>query len=267
MITAMTILLLFSVALYVLSAILLWRNLVQAKPASWLLFVVPLLAIVSHVALLWEYLETDHFNHLNITTSLSTVALLLVSLTLLRNRRAGGLLLSPIIYIFAAVSVILMVVSPVNWGAPLSEAHGLVIHILLSLLAYAVLMLATLYAVQLLYLNYVLKHHRSQALTGLLPPLMTVERYFFRLLSAGTLLLAVAIISGFIFLNDMFAQGQAHKTVLSLVAFSLYAAVLYLHQVKQARGRTLVITSVAASIILSLAYFGSRFVKDIILSL
>ncbi|OZB05485.1 MAG: ABC transporter permease [Idiomarina sp. 34-48-12] len=273
----MTILLLLSVAFYLLSAILLWRNLVQAKPASWTLLVVPLLAIASHLAVLWGYLRTDHFDHLNITTSLSTVlnittslstvALLLASLTLLRNRRAGGLLLSPIIYVFAAVSIILMVVSPANWGAQLSEANGLVVHILLSLLAYAVLMLATLYAVQLLYLNYVLKHHRSQALTGYLPPLMTVERYFFRLLSAGTVLLAIAIVSGFIFLNDMFAQGQAHKTILSLAAFVLYASVLFMHQVKRARGKTLVTTSVIASVILSLAYFGSRFVKDIILSL
>ncbi|GAB3294681.1 cytochrome c biogenesis protein CcsA [Pseudidiomarina andamanensis] len=267
MITTMTMLLLLSVVFYLLSAILLWRNLVQAKPASWTLLVVPLLAIVSHLAVLWGYLRTDHFDHLNITTSLSTVALLLASLTLLRNRRAGGLLLSPIIYVFAAVSVILMVVSPVNWGAQLSEANGLVVHILLSLLAYAVLMLATLYAVQLLYLNYVLKHHRSQALTGYLPPLMTVERYFFRLLSAGTVLLAIAIVSGFVFLNDMFAQGQAHKTILSLVAFVLYAIVLFMHQVKRARGKALVTTSVIASVILSLAYFGSRFVKDIILSL
>ncbi|WP_417664884.1 cytochrome C assembly family protein [Pseudidiomarina sp.] len=263
----MTLLLPINLVLYVLSAVLLWRSLARTTSASWLLLIVPLAAIVTHAIVLWDYLNADHFDHLNITTSLSTVALLLAAFTLMRSRRAGGLLLSPIIYVFAAVSVLLMVLSPANWGAQLSEAHGLVVHIILSLIAYAVLSLATLYAIQLLYLNYLLKHHRTHTLTGYLPPLMTVERYFFRLLSTGTALLLIAIISGFVFLNDMFAQGQSHKTILSLIAFALYAIVLYLHGVKRARGRALVITSVIASIILSLAYFGSRFVKDILLSL
>ena len=218
----MTLLLPINLVLYVLSAVLLWRSLARTTSASWLLLIVPLAAIVTHAIVLWDYLNADHFDHLNITTSLSTVALLLAAFTLMRSRRAGGLLLSPIIY---------------------------------------------LYAIQLLYLNYLLKHHRTHAFTGYLPPLMTVERYFFRLLSTGTALLLIAIISGFVFLNDMFAQGQSHKTILSLIAFTLYVIVLYMHGVKRARGRALVITSVIASIILSLAYFGSRFVKDILLSL
>lgn len=263
----MAYLLLLNIVLYLLSATLLWRQLTRVVTPAWLLIVVPLAAILSHGVLLWNYLESDHFDHLNITTSLSTVALLLASLTLIRSRHAGGLLLSPIIYVFAAVSVLLMVISPVNWGAQLSEASGLIAHIIFSLLAYAVLMLATLYAIQLLYLNYLLKHHRSHVVINYLPPLMTVERYFFRLLSAGTLMLFIAIISGFVFLNDMFAQGQAHKTILSLVAFTVYTLVLFMHAVQKARGKWLVIASVIASIVLSLAYFGSRFVKDILLSL
>ena len=263
----MAILLAITICLYGLSAVLLWRQLSQSTLPTWLLIVVPLLAILSHAGLLWQYLHYDHFDHLNITTSLSTVALFLSLLAFVRGRQVGGLLLSPIIYVFAAVSVLLMVISPANWGAQLGENQGLVVHIVLSLIAYAVLMLATLYAIQLLYLNYLLKHHRSHVVINYLPPLMTVERYFFRLLSTGTVLLLVAIISGFVFLNDMFAQGQSHKTILSLVAFVIYAVVLFMHAVQHARGKALVITSVVASTVLSIAYFGSRFVKDILLSM
>lgn len=263
----MAILLPINMFLYGLSAVLLWRQLSRPNGPVWLLIAAPLLAIVSHGVLLWQYLTFDHFDHLNITTSLSTVALFLALLAFVRSRQAGGLLLSPIIYVFAAVSVVLMVISPANWGAQLGEEQGLVVHIVLSLIAYAVLMLATLYAIQLLYLNYLLKHHRRHGVIQYLPPLMTVERYFFRLLSSGTVLLFIAILSGFVFLNDMFAQGQAHKTILSLVAFLIYAVVLFLHAAKQARGKALVITSVVASTLLSIAYFGSRFVKDILLSM
>lgn len=263
----MAILLPITVFLYGLSAVLLWRQLSRSTVSTWLTMAAPLLAIASHVGLLWQYLNYDDFDHLNITTSLSTVSLFLSLLAFVRARQVGGLLLTPIIYVFAAVSVILMVISPANWGAQLAESQGLVVHIVLSLIAYAVLMLATLYAIQLLYLNYLLKHHRSHLVINYLPPLMTVERYFFRLLSTGTLLLFVSILSGFIFLDDMFAQGQAHKTILSLVAFTMYIVVLFLHAVKHSRGKSLVITSVVASTLLSLAYFGSRFVKDILLSM
>src|SRR5690554_6766848 len=157
----MTLLLPINIALYVLSAVLLWRSLARQTAESRLLLFVPLAAIVSHGVLLWEYLEADHFDHLNITTSLSTVALLLAALTLIRSRRAGGLLLSRILYLFDAVTAILMVLSPANWGAQLSDTSGLISHIVLSLLAYAVLMLATLDAIHVLYLSCDLKHHRS----------------------------------------------------------------------------------------------------------
>src|SRR5690606_30395057 len=115
--TTMAILLAVTICLYGLSAILLWRQLSQSSLPTWLLISVPLLAILSHAGLLWQYLNYDHFDHLNITTSLSTVALFLSLLAFVRGRQVGGLLLSPIIYVFAAVSVLLMVISPANWGA------------------------------------------------------------------------------------------------------------------------------------------------------
>lgn len=263
----MHVLIALTLVLYILAATLLWRQAVRSQSTSWPLWVVPFAAVVVHFALLWNYLQSDQFDHLNLASSLSSVALLLAALTLFRKRRSGGLLLSPIIYLFAAVTLLVVQLSPANWGPQLSGGVGLVVHVVLSLVAYAVLMLATLYAIQLLYLNHVLKNHQSRVLAGYLPPLMVVERYFFRVLTSGTLLLAVSIISGFVFLDNMLAQGQAHKTILSLIAFVLYAIVISMHQVLHMRGRPLVITSVIASFILSLAYFGSRFVKDVLLSM
>lgn len=259
-------LLVLTLVLYTTSSVLLWRQLRQPHSTPTLLWLLPAAALIGHAWLLWNHLELDHFDHFNITTSLSTVAFMVALLSLLRSGRSGSLLLRPIIYIFAATSVVLMYYSPTNWGAPVSHEQGLILHIVLSLVAYAILVMATLYAVQLLYLNYLLKHHRASLVSQQLPPLMTVERYFFRLLTTGTLVLFVALAAGFVFLNDMFAQGQAHKTILSLVAASLYLVVVVCHGVFHIRGRLLVLTSVSASVILTLAYFGSRFVKDVLLS-
>lgn len=226
----------------------------------------PALALLSHATIIGMQLQSDHFDHLNLASSFSIVAWLLAGLTLFRNKSAG-LLLRPVIYLLAAIAALLMVLAPVDWGATLSNQRGLVIHIVLSLLAYGVLLLATLYAVQLLYLTRLLKQRKASVLSRYLPPLMTVEHYFFRLISSGTILLLVAIVTGFIFLDDMFAQGQAHKTILSLVALAIYALIVIIHKVNGVRGRVVVISTLIASVILTLAYFGSRFVKDVLLTI
>lgn len=259
-------LLILTLLLYIASAGVMWRQLATAGAANKIAWGVALAAVISHGLLLWSYLAKDDFDHLNVASSLSAVAFLLALFALARVKRNSGLVLRPVIYLFAGVSCIILWFSPASWGANIAESHGLVIHIVLSLLAYAILMLATLYAVQLLYLTYLLKNHRVNSFSGYLPPLMVVERYFFRLLSTGTLLLFIAIGSGFVFLNDMFAQGQSHKTILSLVAATIYLAVVFLHGVQHVRGRSLVTASVIASIILSLGYFGSRFVRDVLLN-
>lgn len=221
-------------------------------------------AILLHAALISSLLEADHFDHLNLTASLSIVSCILALLVSLRTQGAS-LLLRPVVYIFAALAAGLMTSAPVDWGSALGTQPGLIIHIGLSLLAYGVLMLATLYAIELLYINKLIKQRRARLLSRMIPPLLTVERYFFRLLTLGTLLLIVAIGSGFVFLNDMFAQNQAHKTILSLVALALYLIVALIHKLWGVRGRSVVITAVVASAILTLAYFGSRIVKDVII--
>ncbi|RUO48730.1 cytochrome C assembly family protein [Pseudidiomarina aquimaris] len=259
-------LLALTLVLYLVSAGLLWRQLARESAATTVNGWVALAAVVSHGALLTWYLASDGFDHLNVASSLSVVAFLLALLSFVRVQRNSGLVLRPVIYVFAAVSCVILFLSPAHWGATITNTHGLAIHIVLSLLAYAILMLATLYAVQLLYLNYLLKNHRVNALSNYLPPLMVVEKYFFRLLSTGTLLLFIAIASGFIFLDDMFAQGQAHKTILSSIAALIYLAIVLLHRAQGMRGRLLVVASVVASILLSLGYFGSRFVRDVLLS-
>ncbi|CAB0150379.1 Inner membrane protein YpjD [Pseudidiomarina piscicola] len=259
-------LLVLTLLLYLASAGAMWRQLATEGSSNRLSWGLTLAAVVSHGVLLWNYLARDHFDHLNVASSLNVVAFLLALFSLIRVQRNSGLILRPVIYLFAAISCLILWFSPADWGASIADTHGLAIHIVLSLLAYAILMLATLYAIQLLYLTYVLKNHRKNALSGYLPPLMVVERYFFRLLSSGTLLLFIAIASGFVFLNDMFAQNQAHKTILSLMALVIYLAVVLLHRLRQLRGRSLVLTSVIASVLLSLGYFGSRFVRDVLLS-
>ncbi len=142
----------------------------------------------------------------------------------------------------------------------------MIIHILLSILAYSLLIIATLQALLLAYQNYQLKHKHPSGPIRLLPPLQTMEALFFEILWAGEILLTLAIITGFFFIDDLFAQHLVHKTALSLLAWCIYAALLWGHVRLGWRGNTAIRWALGGFTALMLAYFGSKFVLEILLA-
>src|SRR5690625_6237236 len=84
---------------------------------------------------------------------------------------------------------------------------------LLSILAYSLLTIATLQALLLAWQHHQLRHKHPSGSVSLLPPLQTMERLLFDMRWAGVLLLTLSVLSGFVFLDDMFAQHVAHQTV------------------------------------------------------
>ena len=94
---------------------------------------------------------------------------------------------------------------------------------------------------------------------------MQVERQLFSILSLGTAILFISEIIGFLFLDGFLAKENAHKTVLSLMAFALYAVIVWGHFKNGWRGHRVLILMITASSLLTLAYFGSRFVKEFLL--
>ena len=70
---------------------------------------------------------------------------------------------------------------------------------------------------------------------------------------------------GFVFLDGFLAKDNAHKTVLSLLSFALYCLILWGHFEKGWRGHRALVLMISASGLLTLAYFGSRLVKEFIL--
>ncbi len=146
-----------------------------------------------------------------------------------------------------------------------SVSGEIVVHILLSILAYSLLIIATLQAVLLAYQDYQLRHKHPTGPIRLLPPLQTMESLFFDMLWAGEILLTLSIVTGFLFLDNMFAQHLAHKTFLSLLAWVIYAILLVGHWRLGWRGYTAIRWALGGFIALMLAYFGSKFVLEILL--
>jgi len=169
------------------------------------------------------------------------------------------------VYPAAAAGVLLGALVPSGTAASAAPDWTVQSHILLSLIAYGVLTLGAIQGGALAIQHRRLHDHRPQALSGELPPLESMETLLFRLIAAGFFVLTLAIGSGAFFVENMLAQHLAHKTVLSIVAWALFAVLLAGRWRFGWRGRTAVRWVLAGYVALALAYFGSKLVLESIL--
>lgn len=137
------------------------------------------------------------------------------------------------------------------------------VHIGLSIFAAGLFTLAALQsllvAVQSRYLHYV---GTGRAWTRELPPLQRMETLLFGIVWAAWASLTAALLTGIVFVDDIFAQHLVHKTTLSLVSWMVFALLLWGRWQYGWRGRTALRWTWAGFGILLLAYFGSKFVLE-----
>jgi ABC-type uncharacterized transport system permease subunit len=142
---------------------------------------------------------------------------------------------------------------------------GLDLHILASLVAYSLLTLAAVQALLLALQDRHLRNHHPGGIVRAMPPLQTMEALLFQIIAVGELLLSVALLSGFVYLEDIFAQHLMHKTVLSIFAWLVFAVLLWGRWRLGWRGKLAIRWTLAGFVALMLAYFGSKFVLELVL--
>ncbi len=140
----------------------------------------------------------------------------------------------------------------------------LTVHISLSILAFAIVSISTAHALLIGIQQYYL-HRRPNRLMASLPPLQSSERLLFQVIGVGWVLLSLSILSGVFFINDIFAQHLAHKTVFSILSWIVLAILLWGRIRFGWRGSTAVKFTLSGMLFLSLAYFGTKFVLEILL--
>ncbi|NVD05673.1 inner membrane protein YpjD [Vibrio sp. JPW-9-11-11] len=223
------------------------------------------LALAFHAWLLSDLIlgsSGQNLSILNVASLISFIISLVMSTAMLKTRLW---FLLPVVYSFAAINLVAAVVLPSTFITHLEQDPKLLIHISFALFSYSTLTIGALYALQLAWLDHKLKAKKAMAINPNLPPLLMVERQLFNIILIGTLLLTGTLLTGFVFVQDMFAQGKAHKAILSFVAWIAYSVLLWGHYQKGWRGRKVTWFAVAGATLLTLAYFGSRFVREIIL--
>ena len=91
------------------------------------------------------------------------------------------------------------------------------------------------------------------------------ESLLFGFLWAGWVVLSLSLISGWFFVEDMFAQHLVHKTVLSCIAWVVFGILLWGRNRLGWRGHRAIRWTLLGFILLMLAYFGSKLVREFIL--
>lgn len=95
-------------------------------------------------------------------------------------------------------------------------------------------------------------------------PLLQLERLTFRFVQAGFAVLTATLVLGF--LNTTHWSWSDHKAVFSILAWVVFAALLAGRELRGWRGRRATRWLYAGTALLLLAYAGSRFVLEVLLS-
>ncbi len=140
-------------------------------------------------------------------------------------------------------------------------------HILLSILAYSVMIIATLQALVLAYQNYNLRHRHPGGLLRLLPPLQTMETLLFEMLWTGQILLTLVIITGSFQVDDLAGQHLHHKITFTVIAWMIYAVLLWGRYALGWRGNAAIRWTLSGFAFLLLAYMGSKVVLELVLGI
>lgn len=252
--------------LYLCCTALLIRRFVrrdQAVSASLLpVGILTVLALIFHGADIFMTMSNGWV--LSLFTTLSIVAWLMALAALIWGAKTPNAPPGIIVYPIVALSLIL------KTSFPHEEAKSLINpalewHILLSLAAYSLFALAAIQSIVLAVQEQQLKQLHLAGLIRKLPPLQSMESTLFQLITSGFILLSIGLIAGAFFINDIFAQHLAHKTVLSLIAWCVFSILLWQRWRNGLRGKTAIKWTLIGFTFLLLAYFGSGFVLEYLL--
>ena len=214
-----------------------------------------------HAQLLSDEIFRDDGLHFSIAATISLIGLQLALTALagavessLRGMSAGLLALAAIASSATAIAPDTGIGTQLTWQI---QAH-----ILISMFAYGLLTVGAIVAVYSLAQDRRLRSGKLSASNHLFAPLETTEKWLFGIAASGFAGLLLAVLSGFAFVDNLFAQHLVHKTALSLLALVLFGILVAGRQFAGWRGKRAVYLYLWGFFFLCLAYFGSRYVLE-----
>lgn len=261
--------------LYAVLGLIFWRvNWVRqtADAGRWLPLarVASLLPLTLHAWLLIADSWTAGMLSIGLGDAVSAIVWLTLVVYALSSLRQPVDALQALILPLAAAAVLLPLWLPAR-PMQLAVSPLFLLHIALSLLAYALFTVAALHAgLMALFEKRLHAHAMNRALSNL-PPLLTLERLLFNIIGIGFVSLTLALASGILFSEQVFGKPFSfthftqHKTVFALLSWLTYAGLLAGRKRYGWRGRTAITWSLTGFAMLVLAYIGSKVVLQLLL--
>ncbi|NZA25190.1 cytochrome c biogenesis protein CcsA [Luteimonas sp. SJ-92] len=255
---------LIAVLLYLLATALLVRGVARRTRTGIATWAVP--AIAAMLAHAFAHLQGWHAiggADLHFFAALSLVGLGMAALTLLYASRGHTAALGVLVFPIAAATL------AIHAGTGTAGAEGLdwrlQLHAWFALLAYATLAVAALLALLLWAQERALRRREFHRWLHALPPLTELESLLFRTIAVGFVLLSATLLTGTLFVHDLFAQHLIHKTLLSVLSWLVFGALLVGRWRYGWRGNRAIAWTLTAMALLVLAFFGSKFVLELVL--
>ncbi len=224
-------------------------------------------AVVLHAAILYSSLWINGGLNLGFNSAASLLANVIVILFLLVSLTKPienlGILILPV----AGLTVLLAWLWPGEHVLLPRISSLLLTHLTIAFLAYSLLTLAVVQALLLAWQEYRLRHRHPGRLIRAMPPIQTMEILLFQMIAVGFVLLTLTLITGTLFSEELFGTPLvfSHHIVLSLIAWAIFGVLLIGHWRSGWRGQSAVRWTLGGFGLLVLAYFGSKFVLEVLL--
>ena len=270
-------------ALYALTAGVLWPSPARPGdgssarahiPVAWGSWLLPA-ALLLHTWVIVQDSATPHGLDVSLLNAISVVGALVAAVAwasgLLRTLPAIGTIILPL----AAAAVLLPGLLPLLFPAAFANPHRVAygseslaaLHVAVALVSYAMFLVAAVLALVVMTLEKRLRHRLPDSTSAAAPPLLTLERFLFRLIAVGFALLTLTLASGIVFTEQLFGKALTftHKTVFAVLGWLTFGALLWGRWRYGWRGRVALRWIIAGTVFVFLSYLGYKFVLEVVL--
>ncbi len=263
------------VALYGLTAYALWpaasghgtpSRPTERFPPGVVAWLVPI-ALLLHAWIGWHDVATPEGLDLSFVNAVSVVAGLVAAVAwisgLLTTLPAIGTVVLPIAAVASLLPALVVNVHRFSYAGETLAA----VHVAIALVSYAMFLVAALQALVLMGVENRLRRRTLEPESTPVTPLLTLERFLFRLIAVGFLLLTLTLASGILFTEQLFGKALVfnHKSVFSMLGWVTFGALLLGRWRYGWRGRVALRWIIAGTVFVFLAYLGSKFVLEVLL--
>ncbi len=187
-------------------------------------------------------------------------SLAFIYLILIRRRKSEtfGLVLTPALVLFLIPAFFQYRENP-NLQKHFHDGYFL-LHILSAFFGYASFALSFIAGALYLALGRALKRKALNAYHKF-PSLEALERFIFRTILWGLILLGFAILSGALWAKSAFNTFflKEPKSIASLLTWGVYLVIIYFHELRQIKGRRVVLMSLGAFVLVLFTFLGTSF--------